>query len=158
MAAGARPFETVTQHMVDQLESRGAIVVGDGSFGMRVVGTSRCQTQIEHLAGGRTRMGYGIEPGENHALFAALLLPEMDNPDDWHAVRAIVRSVPLGLLERNVGKAFIEVLALNHFNRAACTAAICGGRYQRPHDRDDDGNFVVRLDIVMPFQFRAPKL
>jgi hypothetical protein len=146
------------QHMADRLDSRGAIVVGDGNFGMNVVGASHCQSQIEHLVGGRTQMGYGVEPPYNRALFAALLLPELDNPYDWNVVRVIIRNVPVGYLERNVAKDFIAALALNHLTHAACTAAICDGWYRRPHDRDDDGNFGVRLDIVMPFHFRATKI
>ena len=139
--------------MADHLEStRGAIVVGDENFGMNVVGASQCQPQIEHLVGGRTLMGYGLEPPLNRALFAALLLP------DWDMIRVIIRNVRVGYLERNVAKELAAALALNHLTHAACVAAICGGWHRRPYDKDDDGNFGVRLDIVMPFHFRAAKI
>ena len=97
-------------------------------------------------------MGYGLEPPLNRALFAALLLP------DWDMIRVIIRNVSVGYLERNVAKELGAALALNHLTHAACRAAICGGWRRRPHDRDDDGNFAVRLDIAMPFHFRAPKI
>ena len=139
--------------MADHQEStRGLIVIGDGNFGLNVVGVSHCQSQIEHLVGGRTRMGYGIEPPHIRAVFAALLLPDAD------MVRVIIRNVRVGYLERNVAKELAAALALNHLTHAACVAAICGGWHRRPYDKDDDGNFGVRLDIVMPFQFRAPKI
>jgi len=49
-------------------------------------------------------MGYGIEPGYNRALFAALLLPETDDPYERHAVRVIIREVSVGYLDREAAK------------------------------------------------------
>jgi hypothetical protein len=43
--------------MADHLESRGAIVVGDGKFGVHAVGTSAYQGPIESLVGGKTQWG-----------------------------------------------------------------------------------------------------
>ena len=144
--------------MAEHLESRGLIVVGDGNFGMNVIGTLHSQSQIEQLVGGRTQMGYGLEPPLNRALFAALLRPELDNPYDRHVVRVIIRNVGVGYLELNIAKELFAALALNHLTHATCIAAICGGWHRRPHDRGDDGNFGVRLDIIMPVHFRAPKI
>src|SRR5450756_1454399 len=98
-------------NMEEHPEPRGAIVIGDGSFGIHPVGASHYQPQIEHLVSGRTRMGYGIEPGYNRALFAALLLPETDDPYERHAVRVIIREVSVGYLDREVAKDFIAALA-----------------------------------------------
>ena len=103
-------------------------------------------------------MGYGVEPGYNRALFAALLLPETDDPYEKHAVRVIIRKVSVGYLDREAAKDFVAALARDDLDRAACRAAVCGGWHRRPHDRDDDGLFGVRLDVVMPFRFRAPRI
>ena len=63
--------------MPDHLVStRGAIVVGDGKYSVHAVGTSAYQGPIESLVGGKTPMEYGVEPGHERALFAALLLPD----------------------------------------------------------------------------------
>jgi hypothetical protein len=154
-------------NLEDHPEPRGAIVVGDGSFRMNAIGASRCQSQIEHLVGqsqiehligGRTQMGYGVVPGYNRALFAALLLPETDDPYESHAVRVIIRNVSVGYLEREAAKDFVAALARDDLDRAACMAAVCGGGHRRLHDRDDDGLFGVRLDAVIPFRFRAPRI
>jgi hypothetical protein len=145
-------------NMEDHPEPRGAIVIGDGSFGIHPVGASHYQPQIECLVGGRTQMGYGVEPGYNRALFAALLLPETDDPYEKHAVRVIIRKVSVGYLDREAAKDFVAALARDDLDRAACRAAVCGGWHRRPHDRDDDGLFGVRLDVVMPFRFRAPRI
>ena len=145
-------------NMEDNPEPRGAIVVGDGSFGIHPVGASHYQPQIEHLVGGRTRMGYGIEPGYHRALFAALLLPEPDNPYDKNTVGVIIRNLTVGYLDREVAKDFIAALARDGLDRAACRAAVCGGWHRHSLDQDDDGLFGVRLDVVMPFRFRAPRI
>jgi hypothetical protein len=58
--------------MADHLKStRGAIVVGDEEFGVHAVGTSAYQGPIESLVGGKTPMGYGVDPGHECALFPA---------------------------------------------------------------------------------------
>ena len=76
--------------MADHLESRGAIVVGDGKFGVHAVGTSAYQGPIENLVGGKTPMGYGVEPGLERAFFGALLLPDPDDFYDKNAIRCIL--------------------------------------------------------------------
>ena len=143
--------------MADHLESRGAIVVGDGKFGVHAVGASAYQGPIASLVGGRTPMGYGVEPGLERALFAALLLPDPDDLYDKNAVRVIIREITVGYLEVDTAKAFVSALAQNGLDRAACRAAICGGSHG-PHDNSDDGLFRVRLDVVIPFHFRTPKI
>src|SRR5450631_1220198 len=83
--------------MPDHLEStRGAIVVGDGKFSVHAVGPSAYQGPIESLVGGKTPMKYGIEPGHERALFAALLLPDPDDLYDKNAVRVIIREISVG--------------------------------------------------------------
>ena len=145
--------------MPDHLEStRGAIVVGDGKFSVHAVGTSAYQGPIESLVGGKTPMEYGVEPGHERALFAALLLPDPDDLYDKNAVRVIIREISVGYLESDSAKAFVSALAQNGLDRAACRAAICGGSHLGPHDKPDDALFRVRLDVVIPFQFRTPKI
>jgi hypothetical protein len=144
--------------MEDNPEPRGAIVVGDGSFGIHAVGASHFQSQIEFLVGGRNQMGYGLEPSYNRALFAALLLPEPDNPYDKNTVGVIIRKLTVGYLDREAAKDFIAALTRDGLDRAACRAAVCGGWHRHSLDQDDDGLFGVRLDVVMPFRFRAPKI
>src|ERR1700690_1175346 len=85
--------------MPDHLEStRGAIVVGDGKFSVHAVGTSAYQGPIESLVGGKTPMGYGVEPGHECALFAALLLPDPNDLYDKNAVHVIIREISVGYL------------------------------------------------------------
>ena len=144
--------------MADHLESRGAIVVGDGKFGVHAVGASAYQGPIASLVGGRTPMGYGVEPGLERALFAALLLPDPDDLYDKNAVRVIIREITVGYLEVDTAKAFVSGLAQNGLDRAACRAAICGGSLRDPDDQPDDRLFRVRLDVVIPFHFRTPKI
>lgn len=145
--------------MADHLEStRGAIVVGDGKFGVHAVGASAYQGRIESLVGRKTPMGYGVEPGQARAIFAALLLPDPDDFYDKNAVRVIIREITIGYFEIDIAKTFISALAQNGLDRAACRAAICGDSHQGPHDKRDDGLFRVRLDVVIPFRFRTPKI
>ena len=144
--------------MPDHLEStRGAIVVGDGKFSVHAVGTSAYQGPIESLVGGKTPMEYGVEPGHERALFAALLLPDPIDLYDKNAVHVIIREITVGHLEQDTAKDFVAALAQSGLDRAACRAAICGGWHRRPQDKPDDGLFGVRLDVVMPLHFRAPK-
>jgi HIRAN domain len=138
--------------------ARGAIVVGDGKFDVRAVGTSAYQGLIEGLVGGKTPMGYGVEPGQKRTTFAALLLPDLDDLYDKNAVRVIIRDITVGYLESDTAKAFVCALAQNGLDRAACRAAICGGSHRGLNDKPDDGLFRVRLDIIIPFQFRTPKI
>jgi hypothetical protein len=145
--------------MPDHLESiRGAVVVGDGKFSVHAIGTSAYQGSIEGLVGGKTPVEYGVERGHERALFAALLLPDPDDLYDKNAVRVIIREITVGYFESNAAKAFVSALAQNGLDRAACRAAICGGSYRGPHDIPDDGLFRVRLDVVIPFHFRTPKI
>jgi hypothetical protein len=144
--------------MADHLKStRGAIVVGDEEFGVHAVGTSAYQGPIESLVGGKTPMGYGVDPGHECALFPALLLPDPGDLYDKNAVRVIIREIIVGYLEIDTAKAFVSALAQNGLDRAACRVAICGGSHG-PHDNPDDGLFGVRLDVVIPFHFRTPKI
>jgi hypothetical protein len=145
--------------MADYLQStRGAIVVGDGNFSVEAVGTSAYQSSIESLVGAKTSMGYGVEPGHERALFAALLFPDPDDFYDKNAVRVMIREITVGYLESDAAKAFVAALTQNGLDRAACRAAICGGSYRGSHDIPDDGLFRVRLDVVIPFHFRTPKI
>src|SRR5664280_3046172 len=100
--------------MADYLEStRGAIVVGDGKFSVEAVGTSAYQSPIESLVGAKTSMVYGVEPGHDRALFAALLFPDPDDFYDKNAVRVIIREITVGYFESNAAKAFVSALAQN---------------------------------------------
>jgi hypothetical protein len=143
--------------MADHLVSHGAIVVGDGKFVVHAIGTSAYQGPIESLVGGTTPMGYSVELDHERALFGALLLPDPDDLYDKNAVRVIIREIIVGYLEVDTAKAFVSALAQNGLGRAACRAAICGGSHG-PHDNDGDGLFRARLDVVIPFHFRTPKI
>ena len=143
--------------MDDHLKStRGAIVVGDGKFGVHVVGASAYQGSIARLVGGKTPMAYGAEPDHERALFAALLLPDPDDEFDKNTVCVIIREITVGYLQSDIAKAFVSALVQNGLDRAACRATICGGSHG-PHDKANDGLLRVRLDVVIPFHFRTPK-
>jgi hypothetical protein len=112
----------------------GAIVVSDGKFSVHAVGTAAYQGPSESLVGGKTPMGYGVEPGHERALFAALLLPDPDDFYDKNTVRVIIREIR-DIWRPIVAKAFVSALAQNGLDRAACRAAICGGSHLGPHDK-----------------------
>ena len=121
-----------------------AIVVGDGEFGMRVAGTSGYQKELEEIANGRTADGAD-------QFCAALLLPDVDNPNDPSAVTVSIDGVTVGYLQRNAAPSFRQELSRCKAVAASCIAQIVGG-WDR--NGDDHGQFRVRLDASMPFALR----
>ena len=117
-----------------------AIVVGDGEFGMHVVGTARHQMALEKIAGGRKNLVAGQFCG-------ALLLPEPENPHDPSAVAVYIDGRRMGSLHRDVAPGFKRALFGRDYAAAGCIARI---------DRDGGrrGRFGVRLDAFIPFDLR----
>ena len=118
-----------------------ARVIGDDEFRFPIVGESHYQTEIEALAGGRTRSG---STGKR---IDVVLQPEPDNPYDPHAVVVKAGSLTIGYLARDVASLFNAALADAGYSSGGCKAAIKGG-----WDRDgDEGSFGVFLNARLPF-------
>jgi hypothetical protein len=118
------------------------VLVGDGAFGFRVVGTLVHQDALETIAGKRTRDGY-------HRKCAALLAPQPANPYDRHAVAVFVHAVEIGYLDQIYAREFLGALHATDFADAACEAQIVGGWERRSGDR---GYVGLRLNACLPFR------
>ena len=118
------------------------VIVGDGEFEFRVVGTMRHQFELERIAGARTRRGY-------HRKCAALLVRQPDNPFDRHAVAVVIGGIEVGFLDREDARDFGSILRASRFVDAACEAEIVGGWERAAEDR---GYVGVRLNACLPFR------
>jgi hypothetical protein len=117
------------------------VLVGDGQFGFRVVGTSFHQDQLEAIAGARTRAGY-------HRFCGALLTPQPGNRYDRRAVAVIIHDIEVGYLDRGSAREFGKALTVSGFADIACEAEIVGGWVR---GADDWGYVGVRLNACLPF-------
>lgn len=124
---------------------------GNREFDFDIVGESRRQRELEHLAGPKTQ--YGCE----HKCFAALVL-ENDNPHDQNAVAVSIieevasRTLSVGYLKRSDAIIFREgVAALNIDTNEImlCAARIIGGW---DNGRGNAGLFGVKLDLEFPIE------
>lgn len=117
------------------------VLVGDGRFSFRVVGTSFHQDQLEAIAGARTRAGY-------HRFCAALLAPQPSNPYDRQAIVVVIHDIEVAHLDRGSARDFGKVLSASGFADVACEAEIVGGWVR---GADDWGYVGVRLNAYLPF-------
>lgn len=125
--------------------TRRGVLVGDGAFQLRVVGTSYHQDLLEQIAGARTRAGY-------HRCCGALLVPQPSNRYDRHAVAVIIHDLEVAHLARPDALEFGDVLRASRFADVACEAEIVGGWLR---SSDDWGYVGVRLNALMPFQVQS---
>jgi hypothetical protein len=121
-----------------------AILLGDGQFAMKAVGTAEHQHELAQIAGGRT------EQGADH-LCGALLIPDPKNPYDPGAVAVVIASHVIGYLATNAAPSLKQALRAGGFIAAGCAARIVGG-WER--EDGDTGHFGVRLDAAQPFNLR----
>jgi len=126
-------------------DSGRGVVVGDGAFRFRVVGTSFHQEVLEKIADPRSRAGY-------RRFCAAVLHPQPSNPYDRHAVAVSIRDEKVGHLERIVAPEFRRILQSAGYADAACEAEIVGGW---EWGRDDRGYVGLRLNASLPFRIVA---
>ena len=118
------------------------VLAADGQFAFNVVGTSFHQLALEYLSGKRT-------PNGVHRYYAAVLMPQPNNPHDRKAVAVMIHDLEVGHLERDVAPDFLRALRRRSFADAACEALIVGGWNRGGHDW---GYFGVRLNISTPFK------
>ena len=113
-------------------------VLGDGRYGIDVVGESNYQEALEAAAGGRKSRGV-------NKTVTAELAPEDDNPYDSNAVAVLIDGAKIGYLARADARRFREEagIQLESARRILCRGRIRGG-WQRGRDR---GHFGVTLDI-----------
>ena len=121
-----------------------AIIIGDGQFGLKAVGTAEHQDELAQIAGGRT------EEGADHVC-GALLIPDPKNPYDPGAVAVVIASHVVGYLANNTAPSLKQALRAGGFIAAGCAARIVGGRERADGDK---GDFGVRLDASQPFNLR----
>ena len=113
-----------------------AILLGDGAFAMKAVGTAEHQEELHQIAA-------GIAPGTD-ALCGALLIPDPKNPFDPHAVAVVIESLVIGYLQNDAAPALKLSMRAGGFIAAGCAARIV----------DERGRLGVRLDASRPFQLR----
>jgi hypothetical protein len=129
-----------------------AIILGDGQFAMKAVGTAEHQDELALIAGGRS------EQGADH-LCGALLIPDPKNPYDPNAVAVVISTHVIGYVQNDLAPPLKLALRTGGFVAAGCAAKIVPGRERADGDR---GHFGVRLDASLPFNLRpiakdAPK-
>lgn len=115
-------------------------VLGDGRFGIDVVGESNYQEELEEIAGGRRRHGVDLE-------ITARLRPEDENPHDPQAVAVEIDGRKVGYLSRADARLFRRQAGelITAEARILCRGRIRGGWDRGPGDR---GHFGVRLDAA----------
>jgi len=118
------------------------VVVGDGRFALRVVGTASHQERLERVIGGRSSARLRVYR-------AALLVPQPSNLYDRQAVAVILAGLELGHLGRGDARKFQSALCGHGFADAACEAEIIGGWLRGEHDW---GYVGVRLNACLPFK------
>ncbi len=146
---------------------------GNGKFQFDIVGESRSQAELQHLAGPKTEKGVKFR-------CMALLMLEDHNPHDANAVKVGVielkanRTLAVGYLSRANAKKFrAEIISacIDRSSRLICEAMIVGG-WDRPawdsdEDWDENGDWIgnddardvgaygVKLDLVFPLAFNT---
>jgi hypothetical protein len=118
------------------------VLLGDGQFAVRIVGTAYHQGNLERIIGTRSRATL-------HRRCAALLKPEPSNRFDRHAVVILMRGVEVGHLDRAIAPLFCKMLRRSGFADVACEAEIVGGWVRGPNDW---GYVGARLNAEMPFK------
>ena len=121
------------------------MLLGDGAFRLRVVGTSYHQEALEKIAGAPTGAGF-------HQYCAALLVPQPTNRYDRHAIVVIVSDLEVAHLERDHARELGRTLRTSGYSDAICEAEIVGGRVCGP---DDWGYVGLHLNAVRPFRLQS---
>ncbi len=117
-----------------------AVIPGDGTFSVAIVGESHYQPAITAVCGPRT------EEGVDDLEVEACLVLEDGNPYDSEAVRVDIRGRTVGYLSRAGARHYRKALAKLGVRpvTAYCQARIRGG-WDR--GEDDQGFYGVYLDI-----------
>ncbi len=114
-------------------------IQGPGEFAFEVVGESKYQQHLEHIAGGRTEDSAEIRK-------RAILALEDDNPVDSSAVCVRIDGLRVGYLSRKMARSYRKKLKQQNLpmGHYYCDALIVGGWDRGGGDR---GHFGVRLDL-----------
>jgi hypothetical protein len=142
MSAGATPFGKILRSL-DGGGTPGRAdtlwILGDGRYGIEVVGESNYQEALEKITGGRKPRGV------NQTVTAELRL-EDENPYDANAIAVLIDSSKVGYLSRSDARRFREQAGdqLESARRILCRGRVRGGWNRGPRDR---GHFGVTLDI-----------
>jgi hypothetical protein len=124
-----------------------ATLLGDSAFRYDIVGEPYHQDNIARIVGGKTEMGWRFH-------CHAVLLPDKLNEYDRNAVVVAVNGIEAGYIRYIDCRKFEQALSAFGADAAECEARIVGG-WKRPDD--DEGDFGVRLNAVLPFRFANPR-
>ncbi len=124
-----------------------ATLLGDDEFRYDIVGESHHQDNIARIVGGKTEEGW-------HFACRAVLLPDTLNEYDRNTVVVAVNGVEAGYIRAVDCREFERALFAIGADAAECEARIVGG-WKRPGN--DEGDFGVRLNAVLPFRFANPR-
>ena len=118
-----------------------AILGGNGSYELQVVGESHYQKALEKITGGKTKDGHEME-------VEAMLIHDDKNPYDNQAVAVKINGELVGYLSRDLARQFRKQMAASGYQNkpALCKALIVGG-WNR--GGGDEGHFGVRLDLPL---------
>lgn len=119
-----------------------AYIAGDGEYDIEVDGTSEFQETLEWLA-----RGLGEEPTDYEC--TAVLVPDVDDPDDPDAISVMVLGQLVGYLPPDSGERMLRAMESWKFDYAKCEAVIGGGWYR---NKDDRGDFQIWLDVNPHFK------
>lgn len=114
-------------------------IMGDGSFGVAVVGEASYRKTFEKLFGKRNADGY-------ESTCFATLVPEPSNKYDKNAVQVMIDNKLVGYLDRESARRVVE--SLKRTNRIGAIvkvpALVKGGWYR---GADDQGEFGMWIDF-----------
>jgi hypothetical protein len=122
-------------------------LLGDGAFRYDIVVESNHQDNIARIVGGKTEVG-------SHFRCRTVLLPDKLNEDDQNTVVVAVNGVEAGHIRAVDCREFKQALSAIGADAAECEGLIVGG-WKRLDD--DEGDFGVRLNAVLPFRFANPR-
>ena len=121
-------------------------LVGDGTFRLKVVGTSYRQHELNMMFGPKKPRGVKER-------VVAELLPEPGNPYDGNAIAVVIDDQHVVYLSRSDAAAFCET---GNVGRALTARGLVVGGW---FDQDGrEGHFGVRIDAADPFTFSEPPL
>ena len=119
-----------------------AVLMGDGTFSLEVIGVSNCQPELKIICGGDP------QAGEEQTVLA-ILVPEETSPYSPEAVRVQIWHLPVGYLARPDTHAFLACL-----NREAPSVGRfrCRAKIRRAWDPREEAKqyWSVYLDVCLP--------
>ena len=124
--------------------SLSAVLMGDDTFGLEVVGVESCQPELEEVT-------YNPLLEEAARIVLALLIPEDTNPYDAAAVRVQIWGRTVGYLSRADAHVFRACLGseVQGTQRLRCRAKIQRASFPQGGEKE---LWQVRLDVCLPQQ------